>query len=257
MAFFNFGKNKGTQQDSPVVTQNATNEIKLNLTKEESLIQLDMRKKDINDICSGIPQLNGVKSRVALVLDYSGSMSRLYKNGTVQSVIERIIPIASKFDDNQELDLWIFENGFNRLGTITVNNFYSFVEREIMKYSMGGTNYSPVMKDIYTKYIEEEPSDMPNYVIFITDGDNSDKSTTTDFIKRASKYPIFWQFVGIGNDSFSYLQKLDDLNGRYIDNADFFRIKDVTRISDNELYKKLLTEYPSWITEAKKKGLIS
>ena len=77
--------------------------ITLNLSKEESLLQLDLRKKELSDFCLGVNELNGLRSRVALVLDYSGSMERLYKNGTVQSVIERIMPIASQFDDNAEL----------------------------------------------------------------------------------------------------------------------------------------------------------
>lgn len=260
MGLFGFGKNKGTQQSQAPVQQapiqQSTGGIQLNLSKEQSLIQLDMRKREVSNLCMGIPQLNGQQSRVALVLDYSGSMRNLYKNGTVQAVIERIMPIACQFDDNQELDLWIFENGYTRLGGITMANFYGFVEREIMKYRMGGTQYAPVMQDVFNKYISEEPSDMPNYVIFITDGDNSDKRNTTALMKEASKYPVFWQFVGIGNDRFEYLEKLDDMGGRFMDNADFFQIRDIVSISDNELYTKLLTEYPSWLTEAKQKGII-
>lgn len=255
MGLFGFGKNKGNTQ-TPQPVQQQTGGIKLNLTKEESLIQLDMRKREVANVCMGIPQLNGVQSRVALVLDYSGSMRSLYNNGTVQSIIERIMPIACQFDDNQELDLWIFENGFKRLGGITMANFYGYVQREIMQYRMGGTQYSPVMQDVFSKYINEEPSNMPSYVIFITDGDNSDKRNTTEFMKEASKYPVFWQFVGIGNDSFDYLQRLDDLSGRFLDNADFFQLNDIARVSDNELYNRLLTEYPSWLVQAKQKGIL-
>ena len=184
-------------------------------------------------------------------------MERLYKNGTVQSVIERIMPIASQFDDNAELDLWIFENSFKRLGSINLNNFYGYVEREILpKYRMGGTEYSHVMKDVYEKYILQEPSTLPNYVVFITDGDNFDKPKTTAFMTDVANHPIFWQFVGIGRASFDYLEKLDDLKGRFIDNADFFQLNDVNKVSDKELYKRLLTEYPTWLKEAKSKGLI-
>lgn len=257
MGLFGFGKNKGTQQPiAPATPQASTGGIQLNLTKEQSLIQLDMRKREVANVCMGIPALNGVQSRVALVLDYSGSMGRLYRNGTVQAVIERIMPIACQFDDNQELDLWIFEDGFKRLGGITMANFYGYVEREIMKYRMGCTQYSPVMQDVFSKYINEEPANMPNYVIFITDGDNSDKRNTTEFMKEASKYPIFWQFVGIGNDSFNYLQKLDDMGGRFMDNADFFQLNDIMKVTDNELYNRLLTEYPSWLVQAKQNGVL-
>lgn len=217
--------------------------VELNLSKEQSLINLDLRKKEVENIVMGIPQLSNITSRVALVLDFSGSMRNLYKNGTVQSVIERIMPIAMQFDDNQELDLWIFENGFTRLGGVTKENFYGLANNIFNQYSMGGTEYAPVMNDVYKKYIKENPANIANYVIFITDGDNSDRGNTNKIITEASKYPIFWQFIGIGDDSFSYLQKLDDMDGRYVDNADFFSIYDINNITDNELYTKLFDEY--------------
>ena len=72
---------------------------------------------------------------------------------------------------------------------------------------------------------------------------------------EASRYPIFWQFVGIGNSRFSYLEELDEMQGRFIDNANFFSVNDLDIISDDELYKRLLSEYPDWITKAKQVGL--
>ena len=231
--------------------------VELNLSKEQSLINLDLRKKEVENIVMGIPQLSNITSRVALVLDFSGSMRNLYKNGTVQSVIERIMPIAMQFDDNQELDLWIFENGFTRLGGVTKENFYGLANNIFNQYSMGGTEYAPVMNDVYKKYIKEDPANIANYVIFITDGDNSDRGNTNKIITEASKYPIFWQFVGIGDDSFSYLQKLDDMDGRYVDNADFFPIYDINNITDNELYTKLFDEYPGWLSNPKVQEMIT
>lgn len=231
--------------------------VELNLSKEQSLINLDLRKKEVENIVMGIPQLSNITSRVALVLDFSGSMRNLYKNGTVQSVIERIMPIAMQFDDNQELDLWIFENGFTRLGGVTKENFYGLANNIFNQYSMGGTEYAPVMNDVYKKYIKEDPANIANYVIFITDGDNSDRGNTNKIITEASKYPIFWQFVGIGDDSFSYLQKLDDMDGRYVDNADFFPIYDINNITDNELYTKLFDEYPRWLSNPKVQEMIT
>ena len=231
--------------------------VELNLSKEQSLINLDLRKKEVENIVMGIPQLSNITSRVALVLDFSGSMRNLYKNGTVQSVIERIMPIAKQFDDNQELDLWIFENGFTRLGGVTKENFYGLANNIFNQYSMGGTEYAPVMNDVYKKYIKEDPANIANYVIFITDGDNSDRGNTNKIITEASKYPIFWQFVGIGDDSFSYLQKLDDMDGRYVDNADFFPIYDINNITDNELYTKLFDEYPGWLSNPKVQEMIT
>lgn len=230
----------------------------LNLTKTESDNLLNLRKEKIQTLCLDKPVLMNSKSRVALCLDYSGSMSNLYKNGTVQAIIERILPIAMQFDDDGEMELWIFENGFKHLETINLNNYYGYVKDKIIgKYRMGGTEYAPVIRDIKKTYVEDSPMKLSNYVIFITDGDNSDKSSTTAIMKEISKYPIFFQFVGIGRDKFSYLEKLDDLDGRYVDNADFFSVADINAMSDDDIYRKLLTEFPSWLEDPKVKDMIA
>ncbi|NYE06634.1 hypothetical protein F4694_003414 [Bacillus niacini] len=43
---------------------------------------------------------------------------------------------------------------------------------------------------------------------------------------------------------------------RFIDNANFFHIKDIEKVSDEELYNNLLNEFPAWLTEAKTKGIL-
>ena len=46
------------------------------------------------------------------------------------------------------------------------------------------------------------------------------------------------------------------MTGRYIDNANFFSVNDLESISDEELYNRLLAEYPVWIKEAKDKKIL-
>ncbi|SIC26393.1 Uncharacterised protein [Mycobacteroides abscessus subsp. abscessus] len=52
------------------------------------------------------------------------------------------------------------------------------------------------------------------------------------------------------------LEKLDTMEGRYIDNANFYHFKDIEQVSDEELYDHLLDEFPSWIKEAREKGVL-
>lgn len=230
----------------------------LNLSKEESLQMLNLRKDSFNKLCLDKKPLQNLTSRVGVVLDYSGSMSNLYRNGTVQAVLERLFPIALQFDDNGEMELWIFDDRFHRLDNITMDNYYGYIEREVIrKYDMGCTEYAPVLKDIYSKYMLEEPTTLPNYIIFITDGDNSDKTAATHVITEMSKYPIFIQFVGIGNAKMAYLEELDNMNGRYVDNANFFRIRDINSENDDALYSKLIAEYPSWLEYPQVKEMIA
>lgn len=68
---------------------------------------------------------------------------------------------------------------------------------------------------------------------------------------------MFIQFIGIGYESFSFLKGLDDLPGRYLDNANFFAANDIDRISDEKLYERLMNEYPIWLDQARQKGLVN
>ena len=70
-------------------------------------------------------------ARVAMVMDYSGSMSHLFRNGAVQETITRLLPIALKFDDNGELESWIFSDGYERLKAVTLNNYEDYVKKVI------------------------------------------------------------------------------------------------------------------------------
>jgi hypothetical protein len=98
---------------------------------------------------------------------------------------------------------------------------------------------------------------MPVYVMFVTDGDTSDESIAEEQIRSSSYEPIFWQFMAIGRGGFSFLRKLDTMSGRYIDNANFFDVDSPDRVPDDKLYDLLMTEYPSWVKQAKLKGLIA
>jgi hypothetical protein len=117
------------------------------------------------------------------------------------------------------------------------------------RMSMGGTNYAPVLRNIVQYYKDIEPSEIPAYIIFITDGENWDERETDKIIRELSKYNMFVQFVGIGNESFSYLRKLDNLSGRQSDNTGFTAVKDMNRMSDTELYNELLRQYVDWLNK--------
>lgn len=229
----------------------------VSLSKTESINKINLRKDAVVDLTKKSPVLSNLKANIAIVLDFSYSMENLYKNGAVQEILERLIPLALTFDDNGVLDFWLFTDNFYRVGDVTMNNFYGFIDNVIMKnYRMGLTKYAPVMNDVYKKYIVEDNIQNSAYVMFITDGDCSDKADTFRKIKELAQYPIFWQFIGIGNSRFDTLEALDDLTDRVIDNADFFQVSAISTMSDNELYSKLMTEYPVYLQEAVTKNIL-
>lgn len=234
----------------------------ISLTKEQSKVRLEKRTKEVSEVVKiNLTKHNlspDTKARVAFVIDISGSMTTAYKRGYVQEIVEKIFPIAINFDDNEEMDVWIFEDGFRRMPAMNKDNYYGYVQREILDKNckFGGTSYAPVLNDIAKYYLEEHPEPSPVYVIFITDGDNFDKTETTKVVKELSNYPIFLQFVGVGGAGFNYLEQLDDMGGRYVDNADFFEADFNDFSTENNLYQKLLQEYPDWLANEKVKDMI-
>ncbi|MWV42149.1 stress protein [Paenibacillus sp. HJL G12] len=214
----------------------------------KKLVQITLEKKRMTDVAA----------RVGIVLDISGSMQRLYRNGTVQDVLERILAVACKFDDNGSLDVWIYDNEFRRLPSVTEKDFHHYVTDHILNnasiHKFGRNNEVPVMEDVIRKYTVEEDSELPAFIIFINDG--GVVKAIRKIITAAAVQPIFWQFVGIGESDFEVLKRLDTMEGRVVDNANFMHLNDFKSISDEELYDRLLNEFPSWLKEAALKRII-
>lgn len=219
---------------------------------------IDLQKKNVRIILEK-KQLTKVKARVGLVLDLTGSMRKMYNNGTVQEVVERILAIASQFDDDGVLDVWVYDNEYTRLDSVDEKDLSGYVDRKILNndsiHKFGRNDEVPVMKDVMKKYIAEDPSVDPAYIVFINDG--GVKKTIKPIIEGASNQPIFWQFVGIGNGNFDFLKQLDKMEGRYVDNANFIQIENISTIPDKQLYDLLLNEFPIWLKEATKKGILN
>lgn len=224
--------------------------------KADAITTINLRKETLNKVCLTKTELQNLTAKVVVVLDYSGSMDQLYRDGVVQETLNRLLPLALRFDDDGEMELYLFSNHCKQLAPLNINNFSNYIadEKILHKYSMGGTNYSPAIN----KVVNGQKGDIPTFVIFITDGDcfDTDKDKTTKAIRTASSKPLFWQFVGIGNSSFNFLEKLDDMDGRVVDNADFLKISDLTKLNDEELYRALLGEFPDWLSVAKSNNII-
>ena len=130
-------------------------------TQAETVMTIDMSKHTENletvliDMSkSGKTNMNNHTARVAIAMDYSGSMSNMFSNGEVQDVVTRLLPIALKFDDNGELESWLFSNDYERIASVTINNYQNYVKKVMMnaRMRMGGTNYSPVLNDMVKYY---------------------------------------------------------------------------------------------------------
>ncbi len=195
-------------------------------------------------------------ARVGLVLDISGSMSSRYRDGTVQDIVNKTLPLAVQFDDDGELDCWYYGSRFKRMPSVNMQNYTSAVpsDWEDLMSNLGYGNDEPkVMQDVIKEY---KSGRLPAYVLFITDGGVGSAGQIKKLMKEASYYPIFWQFVGVGGSSYGVLEKLDTMDDRYVDNANFFALDDFKTVSNSELYDRLLKEFPLWLNEIRRKGMI-
>nr|WP_315034703.1 VWA domain-containing protein [uncultured Lachnoanaerobaculum sp.] len=195
-------------------------------------------------------------ARVGLVLDISGSMVPRFKNGTVQSIVNKTLPLAVQFDDDGELDFWFYGTTARKMNSVNLKNYKMAVPEDWkhLMLDLGGRNNEPiVMRMVVDEYKDTK---IPAYVLFITDGGVNQKREIQNIITEASHLPIFWQFVGVGGKNYGILEKLDTMTGRYVDNAGFFALDDFKKVSNEELYARLLEEFPSWLEEIKRKGMI-
>ncbi|WP_367105161.1 VWA domain-containing protein [uncultured Psychrobacter sp.] len=205
-------------------------------------------------------QLQQLTAKVALVLDATGSMNRQYKEGRVQEVVNRLLPLAVSFDDDQALDCWAFGEHCSYLGEVGLNNYADFintVQGGWRKWELGArtNNEAGVMKAV-TDFYQNDGLNVPVYILFISDGGVRDTRGITKIMTNAAKLPMFWQFVGLGGRSYGILKDLDNMTGRLLNNCSFFELDDLDDISEEALYENMLEEFPSWLKEAREIGLV-
>ena len=104
-------------------------------------------------------------ANVALVMDISGSMSNSYRNGTVQEIVNKILPIAVQFDDDGELEFWYFGDRCQRRPTVNMKNYEQAVpdDWDRLMSSLGyGTNELVVMREVVAEF---ETSTLPRRLL--------------------------------------------------------------------------------------------
>lgn len=220
---------------------------------------MDNKMRSLTEKASVSLEKNGLgnqKAAVYLVLDYSGSMSGFYRDGSVQHLSEQILGLSVNLDDNANVDTFLFHHGVINPFDISLNNYVGRVEQEIRKHGMGGTNYAPVMRAVVKHYQKSKVKD-PALVIFQTDGAPGDPYDTENTLREISDLPMFWDFVGFGREQNSFLDGLDNLSGRVLDNASYYHTTNPKNTTDSDLYDALTSEFSGWVRQARFGGYIS
>ena len=200
--------------------------------------------------------LESLVARVGLVMDISGSMRTRFKNGTVQEIVNKTLPLAVQFDDDGELDCWYYGTTARQMESVNLQNYTKAVpyDWKHLMSELGGSNNEPVVLRMVLETYRD--TKLPVYVLFITDGGVNKKNEIKKIITEASVLPIFWQFVGVGGNNYGILENLNSMEGRYVDNAGFFALDDFKQVPNEELYARLLEEFPKWLAEIRNKGML-
>lgn len=243
------------------------------LAKRENIVRFVLDKREVKQ---------PPKLRVGAALDVSGSAQPLFHSGVMQRTLDRLVPLALKFDDNGELDLWAFDDGFAQLETVTKHNYEGYVKKEILNNSSlskwGSTKYAGPWSSILEHYFpskrtEASPatekkgffkslfgggsaatpaativraptSNLPAMGLFITDGANSDAARAQAVLQNSQDVPVYWQMIGVGDPQyFGFLEKMAD----DFPNVGFLHLNSLD-ISDEDLYDLLLSdELCNWL----------
>ncbi|EXU68172.1 toxic cation resistance protein [Streptomyces sp. PRh5] len=195
-----------------------------------------------------------------LVLDRSGSMRRYYRNGSVQHLAEQTLALAANLDDDGVVPVVFFSTDIDGTAEISLDAYQDRINplHDSMGH-MGRTNYHVAMQAVIDHY-QTSGADDPAFVVFQTDGSPTSKAAAEHVLCTAARLPIFWQFIGFGDDEFRFLHRLDDLpvpKRRVVDNAGFFPAGPTPKnLSAAALYDQLLHEFPLWLDSARSAGIL-
>lgn len=216
--------------------------------------------------------LGEVTAQVVLVVDFSGSMTPRFKNGEVQATVERSLAMAlAGLDDDGTVQTVFFDHRAFSPTEVTEQSYIGFVDEFYRKNQMGRTAYVPAInavlgmfrpgmsKGILRKKAAVDAmlrSDLPTFVLFVTDGEPSDKDATKQLLHESAQLPIFWQFLGLGYAP-AFLAELDTMPGRVVDNVGLLDMADTLHMDDVAFHEAVLDEYlTSWTPAARTAGVI-
>ncbi len=211
--------------------------------------------------------LSGHNAKLVMCLDISGSMHKLYDKGAMAELVQRVLALDLLLDENGGVEVFLFGAEAYHFGAVNVDNYQTFVADMLARHRLeSGTHYGKAM-NLVRQHYKDVAIGLPVYVLFVTDGDTSDRKESEQQIVEASREGIFWQFMAIGEDSragffakilgpkFEFLNHLDTMRNRLVDNANFFLVPDPAALTAEELYRPMLAEYPLWLKAAKAKAV--
>lgn len=237
----------------------------LNLTK------FDEAKQSLSLCLQKVGILHPPAVDLSFHLDVSGSFEDEHRSGLTNALLTRLVPWGLLFDPDQKLDVHTFSNGAasaKHIGSVNAENYHHYVENHIVDRVpgwCGGTDYSYSLEDglrsfgwidnqekkasffgrLVGQKDQEKREKKRSLVIFVTDGDNSDKDRTIKVLQESEARgdQVYFLFIGVSNQGskFPFLEKIGDM----FSNTGFVGISNLQQFlnkTDDELNQILLDE---------------
>ncbi len=234
-------------------------------------INLEKRAEKVGIVLSKRNIAKAPTVRVGVALDISGSTKQMYVKGVIQETVDRLLAIAMKFDDNGEIDMWSFTDGYNRLETAAAKDYGNYVSRHILDNpevsKWGATSYAPVIRNMVRHYFgsagvlgflerlldpdgfADKNSGQAAMVMFITDGANSDHDETEMILRECGSRKIYFQMIGVGPErEFGFIKQMAER----LPNVGFVNLTSL-ELQDEEIFNSLLSEeFCGWVKTMQK-----
>ena len=198
--------------------------------------------------------------QTVLCADASGSMFDLYRGGRVQQMFDKFFALSSTLSDSGALDCWAFAAKSRQLEPVTLDNIrdYTFSQAGGYERWMSMLNYQynnepEAMRDVMMIYGALRK---PVVVLFLTDGRIHSDWEIEEILIKTSRFPVFWQFIGLHGEAYGLLERLHEIDGRHTANAGFIKMDDIDDITDHALYGELLANVDGWLQEINAKKML-
>ncbi|WP_432723433.1 VWA domain-containing protein [Jeongeupia wiesaeckerbachi] len=247
-------------------------QLTVNLTKvEESKksLMLSLQKAGVGTLSP---------SEVETVMDVSGSFFDEHRDQITTALMIRLFPWAMTFDPDRKMGMTTFSSGHgsvHRCPDVTIDNLENYIHRHVFEKVPGwngATEYHRVLESVLTDsgWINNEAQaekkagffgrmlgqkDQPareasqkkrTLVLFITDGDNSDKQHTLNALKASQQRgdEVYFLFIGVrqnAGDRFHFLESIGD----EFDNTGFYMVENLRQFiqwDDEKLNSHLISD---------------
>lgn len=252
-----FSSAKPGPQRTVALTKDATGAPAIDLTKVRPARPDLAKSAEKVGFALATKGLSGIRAKVMVLLDHSGSMGPEYTSGAVEKLFVRTMGLALQVDDDGEIPVIPFDGEVRPTFNLNQDNVNTAVNSIWNRHDMGSTNLADALAVVLEAAKE---TDEPIFLVVLTDGNPDSRPRATAMVCEMAQYPVFIKFMAL--KEVAYLTELDDLDAskRLIDNVDAKPGKgsdlDLLTCSDAEFAAALVDEWDTWIAAATMAGIL-